>query len=61
MPRKRPLRVSPIDVVAFAFSLFTVWGCGADAVLHGFLLLLLGIPIYIRGLRERQALAAVST
>ena len=54
-------RVSPVDVVAFAFSVFTVWGCGAEAVLHGFLLLLLGIPIYIRSLRERQAPAAVPT
>ena len=53
------LRPSPVDVVAFAFSVFTVWGCGPEAVLHGFLLLLLGIPVYIRSLRERQAPAAV--
>ena len=52
------LRLSPIDVIAFAFSVFTVWGCGAEAVLNGFLLLLLGIPIYIRSLRERQEAAA---
>jgi amino acid transporter len=53
------LRPSPVDVVAFAFSVFTVWGCGPEAVLHGFLLLLLGIPVYIRSLRERQVPAAV--
>jgi basic amino acid/polyamine antiporter, APA family len=48
------VRISAIDVIAFAFSMFTVWGCGAEAVLYGFLLLLLGIPFYIRSLRERQ-------
>jgi basic amino acid/polyamine antiporter, APA family len=53
------LRPSPVDVVAFAFSVFTVWGCGPEAVLHGFLLLLIGIPVYIRSLRERQVPAAV--
>jgi arginine:agmatine antiporter len=48
------LHVSPIDLIAYAFSLFTVWGCGAEAVLYGFLLLLLGIPFYVRTMRERQ-------
>jgi amino acid transporter len=52
-----PRRVSAVDVVAFAFALFTVWGCGAEAALYGFLLLLLGIPIYVRNLRERQMAA----
>jgi hypothetical protein len=52
-------RVSAVDVVAFAFALFTVWGCGAEAALYGLLLLLLGIPIYVRNLRERQ-MAAVA-
>ncbi len=49
------LQVSAIDLIAYAFSLFTVWGCGAEAVLYGFLLLLLGIPFYVRTLREQQA------
>jgi amino acid transporter len=48
------LRVSAIDLIAYTFALFTVWGCGAEAVLYGFLLLLLGIPFYVRTLRERQ-------
>ena len=52
-----PVRVSAIDVIAFAFSIFTVWGCGPEAVLYGFLLLLLGVPIYIRGLKERPVQA----
>jgi arginine:agmatine antiporter len=44
-------------VIAYAFALFTVWGCGAEAVLYGFLLLLLGIPFYVRTMRERQQAA----
>jgi arginine:agmatine antiporter len=54
-----PITASPIDVIAFAFSVFTVWGCGPEAVLYGLLLLLLGIPIYIRSLRERQRLTGI--
>jgi arginine:agmatine antiporter len=50
-------RVSPVDLIAYAFALFTVWGCGAEAVLYGFLLLLLGIPFYVRTMRERQQAA----
>ena len=51
------LRVSPVDLIAYAFALFTVWGCGAEAVLYGFLLLLIGIPFYVRTMRERQQAA----
>ena len=42
-----PQRIGPVEVVAFAFSMFTVYGCGAEAVLYGLLLLLLGIPVYV--------------
>jgi len=40
-------RVGPIEIVAFAFSLFTIYGCGAEAVLYGLMLLLLGIPAFV--------------
>jgi len=36
-----------VEWVAFVFSVFTLYGCGAEAVLYGMILLLLGIPIYI--------------
>jgi arginine:agmatine antiporter len=36
-----------VDGVAFVFAVFTVYGCGPDAVLAGFLLLLLGVPVYV--------------
>jgi basic amino acid/polyamine antiporter, APA family len=41
------LRVGPVEIVGFVFSLFTVYGCGAQAVLYGLLLLLAGIPVYV--------------
>jgi arginine:agmatine antiporter len=41
------LRISAVEVIAFAFSVFTVYGCGPEAVLYGLILLLLGIPVYV--------------
>jgi basic amino acid/polyamine antiporter, APA family len=40
-------RLRPVEWIAFAFSLFTVYGCGPEAVLYGLILLLLGIPVYV--------------
>jgi basic amino acid/polyamine antiporter, APA family len=35
-----------VEAIAFVFSVFTLYGCGAEAVvLYGLLLLVLGIPI----------------
>lgn len=51
----RPARVSFVEVVAFAFSIFVVYGCGAEAVLWGLLLLLLGIPVYVWQRCEQQS------
>jgi APA family basic amino acid/polyamine antiporter len=39
-------RTGIVGVIAFVFSLFTIYGCGPTAVLYGLLLLLLGIPVY---------------
>jgi basic amino acid/polyamine antiporter, APA family len=33
-----------VEAIAFGFSVFTLYGCGAEAVLYGLLLLVLGIP-----------------
>jgi APA family basic amino acid/polyamine antiporter len=52
-------RVSIIEIVAFIFSLFVIYGCGAEAVLYGLLLLLLGIPVYVWQRRE-QVLATTA-
>jgi arginine:agmatine antiporter len=40
-------RVGAIEVVAFVFAVFTLYGCGAEPVLYGTVLLILGIPIYV--------------
>ncbi len=40
-------RVGAIEVVAFAFAVFTLYGCGAEPVLYGTVLLILGIPVYV--------------
>jgi arginine:agmatine antiporter len=46
------VRVTPVEAIAFIFSLFVIYGCGAEAVLYGLLLLLLGIPFYVWQRRE---------
>jgi amino acid transporter len=40
-------RLGAIEVIAFVFAVFTLYGCGAQAVLYGFMMLVLGIPIYV--------------
>jgi arginine:agmatine antiporter len=52
---KSQKRQSPfkfIEIVAFVFAIWTIYGCGPQAVLYGLLLLLLGIPVYV-GMRSR--------
>jgi arginine:agmatine antiporter len=57
-PGGRMPRVTPVEAVAFLFSIFTIYGCGPAAVLYGLLLLLLGIPVYVRLRRLHANLAA---
>jgi len=45
---------SVIAVIAFAYSAWTVYGAGAQTVLLGFIMLMLGIPVYV-WLRKEQA------
>jgi L-asparagine transporter-like permease len=40
-------RLTIIEVIAFVFSVFTLYGCGAEPVLYGFLMLVLGIPVFV--------------
>jgi basic amino acid/polyamine antiporter, APA family len=46
-------RIGLVEIVAFAFSIFTVYGCGPTPVLYGLLLLLFGIPVYVWQQRAR--------
>ena len=41
---KRP---TAIELVAFVFAMFTLYGCGAEPVLYGLVLLMLGIPVFV--------------
>lgn len=36
-----------VEIIAFVFAMFTLYGSGAEAVLYGLLLLMLGIPVYV--------------
>ena len=40
-------RVTAVEIIAFLFSVFTLYGCGAEAVMYGLLLLIAGIPIFV--------------
>jgi arginine:agmatine antiporter len=40
-------RLGLIEVIAFIFAVFTLYGCGAKAVLYGTIMLVLGIPVYV--------------
>jgi len=46
-------RLGIVELIAFVFSLFTIYGCGPEAVLYGLTLLLLGLPVYVW--QRRQA------
>jgi arginine:agmatine antiporter len=50
-------RLTAIELIAFVFSMFTLYGCGPEAVLYGFVLLMLGIPVYVWQVRQRAAAA----
>jgi APA family basic amino acid/polyamine antiporter len=49
-------RVTIVEIVAFVFALFTLYGCGGEAVLYGTVLLMLGIPVYVWQRRRYAAL-----
>ncbi|WP_442579351.1 amino acid permease [Mesorhizobium sp. ASY16-5R] len=40
-------RVTVVEIIAFVFAMFTLYGCGAEPVLYGLVLLLLGIPVFV--------------
>jgi amino acid transporter len=50
-------RVTLIEIIAFVFAMFTLYGCGAQPVLYGLVLLLLGIPVFVWQ-RRRAGLAS---
>jgi basic amino acid/polyamine antiporter, APA family len=47
--------IGAVEIIAFLFSTFTLYGCGAEAVLYGLILLILGIPVYVWQRRRSAA------
>jgi basic amino acid/polyamine antiporter, APA family len=47
-------RSGVIAALAFAYSLWAIYGAGADIVYYGFLLLVAGVPVYV-GIKWRRA------
>lgn len=46
-----------VSGMAFLYSLFAIFGAGAETVLYGFLFLLAGLPVYIWMRRSRETAA----
>ena len=40
-------RLTLVEVIAFIFAVFTLYGCGPEPVLYGVIMLVLGIPVYV--------------
>lgn len=56
-----PVRNAVLACAAFAFSLWAVIGAGEDAVYWNFVLLALGIPLYVWQMRHAKAEASPAT
>jgi amino acid transporter len=51
-------RIGPVEIIAFLFSVFVLYGCGPEAVLYGLMLLVMGIPVYVWQRRSVGALGS---
>jgi arginine:agmatine antiporter len=61
LARGKASRFGLVDVTAFVFSMFTLWGCGAEVVMWGFLMLMLGVPVYVWQVTTRDRSRAGSS
>lgn len=43
-----------VAAIAFIYSVWAIYGAGAETVLYGFILLLLGIPVYVWLVKQQQ-------
>jgi basic amino acid/polyamine antiporter, APA family len=50
-----------IELIAFVFAVFTLYGCGAESALYGLVLLMLGIPVFVWQRRRASCLTATSS
>jgi arginine:agmatine antiporter len=53
-------RPTLVEIIAFMFSVFTLYGCGAEPVLYGLVLLILGIPVFVWQQRHAPARAGAA-
>jgi basic amino acid/polyamine antiporter, APA family len=52
-------RSGVIAAIAFTYSLWAIYGAGADVVYYGFLLLVAGVPVYVGIKWSRAAIPAL--
>ncbi len=45
--RKKILKASLIPILAFAYCIYATYAAGATVVMYGFILMLLGVPVYV--------------
>ena len=50
----RFIKSSFISLLAFGYSIYAIYGTGAECVMYGFILMLLGIPVYIYLMLEKN-------
>lgn len=48
-------RITVVEAIAFVFAAFTLYGCGAEPVLYGLMLLIMGVPVYVWQRRRATA------
>jgi len=51
---------SVVALLAFAYSIWAIYGAGTDVIAKGFILLMVGVPVYVF-LKWRQVAAGEST
>jgi hypothetical protein len=47
MTKSRRTATALVEVIACVFAVFTLCGCGAEPVLHGVAMPVMGIPVFI--------------
>lgn len=48
------LKSSIFSLLAFAYSIYAIYGTGAEVVMYGFILMLVGIPVYVYMMMQKN-------
>lgn len=54
----RFMKNSFIAIIAFLYSIYAIYGTGAEVVMYGFILMMLGIPFYVYMKAEKESVKA---